>query len=653
MSCRAILQGVSCNNGELFSCLAPSPLIVQDTPTMLILNDLTYRLGARTLFDKASATIPTGARVGFVGRNGTGKTTLFRLIRGEIGPESGEIQLSRGFRIGSVAQEAPGGPESLIETVLAADTERTALLAEAETAKDPHRISEIHIRLADIGAHAAPARAASVLHGLGFDADAQNRPCSAFSGGWRMRVALAAVLFSEPDLLLLDEPTNYLDLEGTLWLMDYLARYPHTVIVISHDRDLLNQSVDQIMHLSEGKLRLYKGGYDSFEKQRAEDQEVQIRFAKKQAEERKHLEAFITRFKAKASKARQAQSRVKRLEKLKTITPIIESDVLPFDFPSPERPLSPPLVAMEGVSVGYQDKAVLSRLSLSIADDDRIGLLGSNGNGKSTFAKLVGGRLDPLSGTIRKSSKMTVAYFAQHQLDELTPTGTPYTHIRALMPDLTEAQTRARVARIGFSGSRADTPVTSLSGGEKARLLMGIATLHGPHLLILDEPTNHLDIDSRVALMDAINDYDGAIILISHDRFLLESCADRLWFVGDGTVKPFDGDLDAYRAKVLETPGSLKADRKAAVSDERDSSKPNKKSNPGIIRKKIEATEQRMQKISDLIARVDAVLADPDTFKKDPEKAATLSRQQAELHANLATAEEEWLELTSALESST
>ena len=619
---------------------------------MLILNDLTYRLGARTLFDKASATIPTGARVGFVGRNGTGKTTLFRLIRGEIGPESGEIQLSRGFRIGSVAQEAPGGPESLIETVLAADIERTALLAEAETAKDPHRISEIHIRLADIGAHAAPARAASVLHGLGFDAEAQNRPCSAFSGGWRMRVALAAVLFAEPDLLLLDEPTNYLDLEGTLWLMDYLARYPHTVIVISHDRDLLNQSVDQIMHLSEGKLRLYKGGYDSFEKQRAEDQEVQLRFAKKQAEERKHLEAFINRFKAKASKARQAQSRVKRLEKLKTITPIIENDVLPFDFPSPERPLSPPLVALEGVSVGYQGKPVLSRLSLSIADDDRIGLLGSNGNGKSTFAKLVGGRLDPLTGSLRKSSKMTVAYFAQHQLDELTPSGTPYTHIRTLMPDSTEAQTRSRVARIGFSGARADTPVTALSGGEKARLLMGIATLHGPHLLILDEPTNHLDIDSRVALMDAINDYDGAIILISHDRFLLESCADRLWFVGDGTVKPFDGDLDAYRAKVLETPSSQKSERKAAAPDDQDATKPIKKSNPGVLKKKIEATEQRMQKISDLISRVDAVLADPETFKKDPEKAATLSRQQAELHANLASAEEEWLELTSELEKS-
>jgi ATP-binding cassette subfamily F protein 3 len=620
---------------------------------MLILNDITYRLGSRTLFDKASATIPTGARVGFVGRNGTGKTTLFRIIRGEIGTESGEIQLSRGFRIGSVAQEAPGGPESLIDTVLAADIERTALLAEAETAKDPARISEIHIRLADIDAHSAPARAASVLHGLGFDSEAQLRPCSDFSGGWRMRVALAAVLFSAPDLLLLDEPTNYLDLEGTLWLMDYLARYPHTVIVISHDRDLLNQSVDQIMHLSDGKLRLYKGGYDNFEKQRAEEQEVQARFAKKQAEERKHLEAFINRFKAKASKARQAQSRVKRLEKLKMITPIIESDVLPFEFPSPERPLSPPLVALENVSVGYNDKPVLSRLSLSIADDDRIGLLGSNGNGKSTFAKLIGGRLEPLTGALKKSSKMTVAYFAQHQLDELTPTGSPYTHIRSLMPEASEAQTRARVARIGFSGARADTPITSLSGGEKARLLMGIATFHGPHLLILDEPTNHLDIDSRVALMDAINDYDGAIILISHDRFLLESCADRLWYVGDGTVKPFDGDLDAYRAKILETPASQKSERKSDPASHGETSKSIKKVNPGTIKKKIEATEQRMQKITDLIARVDAVLADPETFKKDPEKAATLSRQQSELHANLAAAEEEWLMLTSELEEST
>ncbi len=617
---------------------------------MLILNDITYRLRARTLFDKASVTIPTGARVGFVGRNGTGKTTLFRLIRGEIGLESGEISLSKGFRIGSVAQEAPGGPETLLDTVLAADQERADLLIEAETATDPHRIAEIHIRLADIGAHSAPARAAAILHGLGFDATAQARPCSDFSGGWRMRVALAAVLFTAPDLLLLDEPTNYLDLEGTLWLMDYLARYPHTVLVISHDRDLLNQSVDQIMHLSDGRLRLYKGGYDNFEKQRAEEQEVEARFAKKQADERRHLEAFITRFKAKASKARQAQSRVKRLEKMKTITPIIENDVLPFDFPSPERPLAPPIIAMDHASVGYHEKAVLSRLSLVIADDDRIGLLGSNGNGKSTFAKLVGGRLSPLSGSVQKSPKLKVAYFAQHQLDELDERGTPYTHIRAIMPEATEAQTRARVARIGFSGPRADTPITSLSGGEKARLLMGIATFGGPHLLILDEPTNHLDIDSRVALMDAINDYDGAIILISHDRFLLEACADRLWFVGDGTVKPFDGDLDAYRAKVLEGSSPQKTERK---SSERPDNKPDpiqKRVNTSAVRKKIEAIEQRISKISDLIARVDQVLADPETFRKDPTKAADLSRQRNELQSTLASAEEEWLTLSADLD---
>ncbi len=617
---------------------------------MLILSDLTFRIGARLLFDKASATIPTGTRVGFVGRNGTGKSTLFRMIRNEIAPESGSITIGKGLRIGSVAQEAPGGPESLIEVVLAADTERASLLIEAETATDPHRIADIHTRLVDIDAHSAPARAASILAGLGFDAEAQARPCSDFSGGWRMRVALAAVLFTEPDLLLLDEPTNYLDLEGTLWLMDYLARYPHTVIVISHDRDLLNQSVDAILHLDQAKLKFYRGTYDSFERQRAEEQELREKLQKKQADERKHLESFINRFKAKASKARQAQSRVKRLEKMKTITPIIDTDVLPFHFPSPERPLSPPIVAMESVSVGYSEKPVLSRLNLVIADDDRIGLLGSNGNGKSTFAKLVGGRLDAMSGSVRRSSKMNVAYFAQHQLDELNEKGTPYTHIRALMPDASEANVRARCAQIGFPGAKADTPVTQISGGEKARLLMGLATFYGPHLLILDEPTNHLDIDSRVALMDAINDYEGAVILISHDRFLLEACADRLWQVGDGTVKPFDGDLDAYRDLVLSS--ANKDQRSKAKSDapaETKTEQP-KKVNPNAIRKKLEAVEARMEKLNDLAARIDNALAKPETFQKDQAKAAQLSAQRAELADALSKAEEEWLALSSELE---
>lgn len=624
---------------------------------MLHINDLTYRLGPRLLFDKATVAIPDGARVGFVARNGTGKTTLFRLIRGEIGSEGGSITLGKGLRIGSVAQEAPAGPETLLEVVLAADAERATLLEEAETATEPHRIAEIQTRLADIGAHAAPARAAAILHGLGFDAEAQARPCSSFSGGWRMRVALAAILFSEPDLLLLDEPTNYLDLEGTLWLMDYLARYPHTLIIISHDRDLLNQSVDQILHLDQGKLKLWGGAYDRFEKLRAEEQALQLKMKKKQEDERRHLQSFIDRFKAKATKARQAQSRVKRLEKMQLIAAPIDSEVLPFHFPSPERPLAPPIIAMEGASAGYGDKPVLSKLDLVIADDDRIGLLGSNGNGKSTFAKLVAGKLTAMDGMVRRSSKLKVGYFAQHQLDELNPQATPVAHVRELLPDATEAQVRSRAAQMGFPANKADTPVANLSGGEKARLMMGLAAFDAPHLLILDEPTNHLDIDSRTALMEAINDYEGAVILISHDRFLLEACADRLWFVGGGRVKPFDGDLDAYRSLVLEGESSQgvasKSSKNESATSQADSRRAavEKRQALAPLKKKIEAAEQKMAKLTELLARVDEALQAPDAFIKDPAKAAQLSGQRAELEKTLMSVEEEWLTLSADYES--
>ena len=624
---------------------------------MLHINDLTYRLGPRLLFDKATVAIPDGARVGFVGRNGTGKTTLFRLIRGEIGSEGGSITVGKGLRIGSVAQEAPAGPETLLDVVLAADTERAHLLAEAETATDPHRIAEIQTRLADIGAHAAPARAAAILHGLGFDAEAQARPCSSFSGGWRMRVALAAILFSEPDLLLLDEPTNYLDLEGTLWLMDYLARYPHTLIIISHDRDLLNQSVDQILHLDQGKLKLWGGAYDRFERLRAEEQALQLKMKKKQEDERRHLQSFIDRFKAKATKARQAQSRVKRLEKMQIIAAPIDSEVLPFHFPSPERPLAPPIIAMEGASAGYGETTVLSKLDLVIADDDRIGLLGSNGNGKSTFAKLVAGKLDAMGGLVRRSSKLKVGYFAQHQLDELNPQATPVAHVRELMPDATEAQVRSRAAQMGFPANKADTPVSNLSGGEKARLMMGLAAFHAPHLLILDEPTNHLDIDSRTALMEAINDYEGAVILISHDRFLLEACADRLWLVGDGRVKPFDDDLDAYRSYVLDGESAQASSGKSSKTDSAPSQAESrraaveKRQALAPLKKKIEAAEQKMEKLSTLLARVDEALQAPDAFLKDPAKAAQLSGQRAELEKTLMGVEEEWLALSAEYDS--
>ena len=625
---------------------------------MLHINDLTYRLGPRLLFDDATAALPDRARVGFVGRNGAGKTTLFRMISGELAPESGTITLPRNARLGRVEQEAPGGPGTLIDFVLDADKERSALMAEAETATDPHRIAEIQMRLVDIDAHSAPARAAGILSGLGFDHEGQRRSLSEFSGGWRMRVALAAVLFSAPDILLLDEPTNYLDLEGTLWLIDYLAHYPATVLVISHDRDLLDEVADHILHLDQAKLTLWRGNYTSFERQRREQQALQMKLVKKQEEHRRHLQAFVDRFRAQATKARQAQSRLKMLARMEPVSAMVDSHVLPFDLPSPAKPLSPPIVAMEGASVGYGDKAILTRLSLSISNDDRIGLLGSNGNGKSTFAKLIAGRLEAMSGAVRRSSKLDVGFFAQHQVDDLAPGGTPYSHVAELMRDGTEAKIRARCAQMGFPNVKADTRVSELSGGEKARLLMGLATFTGPHLLILDEPTNHLDIDSRAALIEALNDYQGAVILVSHDRYLLEACADRLWLVADGTVKTFDGDMDEYRRFVLDQ--ARAESRKNAKSGDEDEQKDtlaaqrqnNAKTRreTAPLRKKIEAVEARMAKFSGLITKVDDMLAHPDAYAKDPAKATQLAQQRAELVRAVAVAEEEWLALSEELE---
>src|ERR1700754_4640182 len=521
---------------------------------MLSITDISIRIAGRLLIDSSSAQIVPGARVGFVGRNGVGKSTLFHAIRGDLPTESGSITIPPRWRIGSLAQEAPDGPESLINVVLKADLEREALMREAETAHDPSRIADIQTRLVDIDAHSAPARAAAILSGLGFSTADQARSCSEFSGGWRMRVALAATLFSAPDLLLLDEPTNYLDLEGTLWLEDHLANYPRTVIVISHDRDLLDTSVDQILHLDRGKLTLYKGTYSSFEEQRATREMLDAKHAKRQADERKRLQAFVDRFKAKASKARQAQSRVKMLERMKPVTALVTQDVREISFPAPEKMLSPPIIAVDEVSVGYETKKpVLNRVTLRIDTDDRIALLGSNGNGKSTLVKLLAGKLPPFSGRVTRAEKLSVGYFAQHQVDELNLDGSPYDHVRKLMTDAPESKVRGRVGAIGFSGKAGDTLVRSLSGGEKARLLLGLATFFGPNMIILDEPTHHLDIDSRAALAEAINEFPGAVIMVSHDRYLIEACADRLWIVADRTVTNYDGDLDEYRRLVLST----------------------------------------------------------------------------------------------------
>ncbi|MGB0499095.1 MAG: ABC-F family ATP-binding cassette domain-containing protein, partial [Rubricella sp.] len=525
---------------------------------MLRIADLTFTLAGKRLFEGASAVLPAGHTIGLVGRNGAGKTTLFRLIRGQFAPESGTIDLPRATRIGGVEQEVPAGPQPLIEIVLAADTERAALMAEADTATDPMRIAEIQTRLADIDAYSAEARAAAILSGLGFDSAAQARPASDFSGGWRMRVALASVLFSAPDLLLLDEPTNYLDLEGTIWLETFLARYPHTALVISHDRALLDRAVKSILHLDRGKLALYSGNYTSFARQRAAKMEAQASAAAKQAERRAHMQAFVDRFRAKATKARQAQSRLKMLEKMETIDIVQEEGVSGFSFPAPE-PLSPPIIRLEGASVGYGAEPILKGLNLRIDHDDRIALLGANGQGKSTFSKLIAGSLAAAAGEVTRARKLRIGFFTQHQLDTLNADETPVEHLRRERPDEPVAKLRARLAQGGIGARIAETKVSSLSGGQKARLAMILCTLDAPHLVILDEPTNHLDIESRQALVEALMEYPGAVILVSHDPDLVGAVADRLWLVKDGRVAPFDGDMDDYRKLLLAERGGPQA----------------------------------------------------------------------------------------------
>ncbi|MDP8916009.1 MAG: ATP-binding cassette domain-containing protein, partial [Pseudomonadota bacterium] len=518
---------------------------------MLQIQDLVFNAYGRRFFDGASAALPTGAKVGLVGRNGAGKSTLFRLIKGELTPGGGEISLPKAARIGSVDQETPASPVSLLDTVLAADEERARLTAELDTA-EPEHLGEIYARLIEIEADRAPSRAAEILAGLGFSTADLERPMAEFSGGWRMRVAMASALFAEPELLLLDEPTNYLDLEGALWLEARLRKYPKTALIISHDRELLNNSVDAILHLSEGKLDLYTGGFDDFERRRAEKARLQAANRAKQEAERAHLQSFVDRFRAKASKAAQAQSRLKRLAKLPPMEASIEERVAPFHLPSPPRPLAPPLVRLEGASVGYGGPPVLRNLNLRLDLDDRIGLLGVNGAGKSTFAKLIAGALTVSHGSLHRDRRMGVGWFHQHQIEALDPTDTPLEIMRRALPEASESQRRSRLAQFGLGFDKAETTVADLSGGERARLLLNKVAMSAPHLLILDEPTNHLDIDSRRALLDALNNYEGAVILITHDRALMELVADRLWLAEGGTVKPFDGDMDDYARRVLE-----------------------------------------------------------------------------------------------------
>ena len=617
---------------------------------MLKINDISYSIAGRQLLANASATIPSGHKVGIVGRNGTGKTTLFKLITNELGLDDGNIEIPKKMRIGGIAQEAPASDDSLLETVLSADTERTELLKEAETASDPNRIADIHGRLSDIDAYSAEARAASILSGLGFSSAAQARPCHEFSGGWRMRVALAGVLFAQPDILMLDEPTNYLDLEGTIWLETYLKKYPHSILIISHDRQLLNTSVNAILHLTDKQLTLYQGNYDTFDSVRRAKLAEQDSMARKQQATREHLQSFVDRFRAKASKAKQAQSRIKMLEKMEPIAAGVENAVAAFDFPTPEE-LSPPILRLEDTSVGYDEKPILKDLNLRIDQSDRIALLGANGQGKSTLSKLLADRLIPMNGNLVRSSKLKIGYFAQHQVDELHLDETPLQHITREFPGETPSKLRSRLARGGIGPEQALTEVGRLSGGQKARLSLLLATVEAPHLLILDEPTNHLDIESRESLVFALAAYEGAVILVSHDPHLVNAVADTLWLVKDGQVNVYHEDLNAYKKLLL-------SERGLADKSEKPKKVKKKRLSHGEQRKiltpyQLEVTkcEERLNKIMDIKEKIDKALADPDIYtNKNPEKFENLSKKRAEAEEAIIKAETLWVSAEENLE---
>ncbi len=620
---------------------------------MLNFSNITVRLGGTVILDGATAALPPGARVGMIGRNGAGKSTLMKVIAGLLEPDDGSVDLPKGARLGYIAQEAPAGSETPLDTVLAADTERAALLAEAETADDPHRIAEVHERLNMIEAHSAPARAAKILIGLGFDEAAQQQPMDSFSGGWRMRVALAALLFSQPELLLLDEPSNHLDLEATLWLENFLTSYQATILVISHERDLLNNVVDHILHLQGGKTTLYPGGYDAFEKQRAERQAQMAASREKQLAQREKLQAFVDRWGAKAHSAKQAQSRVKALSRMEPIAAAIEDPSLSFHFPSPAE-LKPPLITLDDAAVGYGDNIILSGLNLRLDPDDRTALLGRNGNGKTTLARLLASQLDPKAGAMNKSGKLTVGYFTQYQVEELDPTDTPLEHMTRLMKDAKPGAVRAQLGRFGFSGDKATMKVGKLSGGERARLALALITRDAPHLLILDEPTNHLDVDAREALVHALNEYSGAVIMVSHDRHMLELTADRLVMVDSGKAKEFSGSLNDYTDFVLGRNqevrtatsgggGNRKEERRLAAERRKQQSE---------LRKTASTAEKKIEMLGKKLSGIDRAMFDPASAEKDYADLTMteLMKLRATVQDELEQNEAAWLEANEALE---
>ena len=630
---------------------------------MLTIDAVTVRLGGRVILDRATAALPVRARVGLIGRNGAGKSTLMKVVAGMLDPDEGSVSMPKASRLGYVAQEAPAGIGTPFETVLAADIERAALLAEEAAmhatghdtdAADQFHIGEIHERLNAIDAHTAPARASRILVGLGFDEDAQHRPLDSFSGGWKMRVALASLLFSGPDMLLLDEPSNHLDLEATLWLEDFLKSYRGTILVISHERDLLNNVVDYILHLEGGKTTLYAGGYDAFERQRAERLAQLASAREAQATQRAKLQDYVARNSARASTAKQAQSRAKALAKMQPIAEAANDPSLVFDFPSPAV-LRPPLIQLEDASVGYDGKAILERLDLRLDPDDRLALLGRNGNGKTTLARLLSGQLEAMSGSMAAPGKLKVGYFTQYQVEELDSDATPLQHMSRLMKGGTPTQVRSQLGRFGFSGVMAEQKIGRMSGGEKARLALALITRDAPHLLILDEPTNHLDVDAREALVQALNEYGGAVVVVSHDRHMLEASADRLVLVDNGRATDFEGSLDDYTAQVLGKTDAPRAGggpaSKRDKKDERRAAAAAREATAGL-RKAVQTAEAETAKLTQRRQAIDRALFDPATALPGDAKrtAADLMRERGDVERRLAASEANWLAASEALD---
>ncbi len=620
---------------------------------MLTIQGITVRLGGRVILDRATVAIPPRSKVGLIGRNGAGKSTLVKAIIGEIDPDEGEVEMPRQTRLGYIAQEAPAGSATPFETVLSADAERTSLLAESETCTDPDRLGDVHDRLLAIDAYSAPSRAARILIGLGFDEDMQAQPLDSFSGGWKMRVALASLLFSAPDVMLLDEPSNHLDLEATLWLENFLKGYPGTLIVISHERDLLNNVVDHIVHLHAGKLTLYPGGYDSFERQRAERMAQQAAAKAAQDTQRAKLQDYVARNSARASTAKQAQSRAKMLARMQPIAAMIEDPTLSFDFPDPTE-LRPPLITLDLAAVGYAaGTPILQRLNLRIDPDDRIALLGRNGNGKTTLARLLAAQLTPMAGEIHTAGKMQIGYFTQYQVEELATDSTPLELMVRAMTGKAPAAVRAQLGRFGFSGNRATSQIGTLSGGERARLALALVTRDAPHLLILDEPTNHLDIDAREALVQALNAYSGAVILISHDRHMVELTADRLVLVDGGTAKEYAGSVEDYIDFILgrnQPRGTGEPKAKGTKQDRKATARA--REDLRVLKKQVSETEARMATVQAQLSAIDHAMFDPASAAADLAKLTMgeLSRRRGTAASELEAAEADWLAASTALD---